>query len=145
MEDIPALTGLLFASFLAATILPAQSEAVLSALILLDQQSTVLLVTVASIGNIAGSIVNWFLGRGLGRLSTKKWFPVKAHMLKRAIDWYRKYGRWSLLISWMPIVGDPITVAAGFLREPIWSFVVLVAVGKISRYIILAYGVTQLT
>lgn len=66
------------------------------------------------------------------------WFPVKKSSLERASGWYRRYGRWSLLLSWMPLFGDALTVIAGVLREPLWSFLVLVAVAKTGRYLVLA-------
>ncbi|TIQ13539.1 YqaA family protein, partial [Mesorhizobium sp.] len=70
---------------------------------------------------------NWALGRGLERFRDGPWFPLRPATLNRATNWYHRYGRWSLLLSWMPIVGDPLTVVAGVLREPLWSFVAIVA------------------
>ncbi|MBL4645578.1 MAG: hypothetical protein COA52_14700 [Hyphomicrobiales bacterium] len=143
MSGISAVLGLFVASFVAATLLPAQSEAVLSALILLDQHSVVLLVAVASFGNIAGSIINWLLGRGVEQFRTQRWFPVSSGMLDRATVWYQRFGRWSLLLSWLPIIGDPITVVAGVLREPLVSFTILVTIAKTSRYIFLAFVIVN--
>mgnify|MGYP003692661815 FL=1 len=97
-----------------------------------------LLIGIASAGNTLGAVVNWGLGRGIERLHDKKWFPASAEQLNRATNWYRKYGRWSLLLSWVPIVGDPLTLAAGVLREPLWSFVVLVGIAKTARYLTVA-------
>lgn len=138
MPEVSAYIGLFFASLLAATIIPAQSEAILIALLLNDKYSPWLLVTVASAGNILGSVINWILGYSVQRLQHKKWFPLKPDKLERAVNWYRRYGRWSLLLSWVPIIGDPLTVAAGVLREKFSIFILLVSVGKIVRYIILA-------
>lgn len=138
MLDLTAYAGLFAVSFLAATILPAQSEFGLAGLILGGEQSTTMLVLVASVGNTLGSVVNWFLGRGLESFRHKKWFPASAKQLDRATNWYRKFGRWSLLLSWAPIVGDPLTLAAGILREPLWSFFLLVAIAKTGRYITVA-------
>ncbi|MEQ8828755.1 MAG: YqaA family protein [Alphaproteobacteria bacterium] len=137
-EFIVVYGGLFLLSFLAATIFPAQSEVGLAALILSQDYSLVLLIAVASAGNTLGSVVNWALGRGVERFRDKRWFPVKPDQLNRAIAWYRKYGRWSLLMSWAPFIGDPLTVVAGILREPILSFVLLVAVAKTVRYIVVA-------
>ncbi len=137
-EFIVVYGGLFLLSFLAATIFPAQSEVGLAALILSQHYSLVLLIAVASAGNTLGSVVNWALGRGVERFRDKRWFPVKPDQLNRAIAWYRKYGRWSLLMSWAPFIGDPLTVVAGILREPILSFVLLVAVAKTVRYIVVA-------
>lgn len=138
MIDLSAYLGLFAIAFVAATILPAQSEAALVALLLAGAQSPVLLVVVASVGNVLGAVVNWALGRGVERFRDRKWFPVSAAQLDRATGWYRRWGRWSLLLSWAPIGGDALTVAAGVLREPLWSFVLLVAIAKTLRYIVLA-------
>ncbi|BCH23991.1 membrane protein [Mesorhizobium sp. L-8-10] len=138
MGELAAYGGLFLAALLAATILPAQSEAALAALLLAEAYSPVLLITVASIGNVLGSVINWLLGRGIDRFRDRPWFPVRAASLDRASSWYQRYGRWTLLLSWLPIIGDPLTVAAGVLREPLWSFLLLVAVAKIGRYLVLA-------
>ncbi|MGO4838816.1 YqaA family protein [Rhizobiaceae sp. 2RAB30] len=107
-------------------------------MLLSEAYSPVLLIAVASAGNVLGSVVNWLLGRGIDRFRDRPWFPVRPAQLERASSWYRRYGRWTLLLSWVPIVGDPLTVAAGLLREPFWSFLLLVAVAKIGRYLLLA-------
>ncbi len=138
MIDLSAYLGLFAIAFVAATILPAQSEAALVALLVAGTQSPVLLVAVASVGNVLGAVVNWALGRGVERFRDRKWFPVTAAQLDRATGWYGRWGRWSLLLSWAPIGGDALTVAAGVLREPLWSFVLLVAIAKTLRYIVLA-------
>lgn len=140
MTDLAVYAGLFAVSFVAATILPAQSELVLVGLMMLGKFSPWVLVAVASAGNILGSCVNWLLGRGAERFRERKWFPVSPQSLDRAQGWYHRYGRWSLLLSWVPIVGDPLTVVAGFLREPFWSFLMLVSIAKIARYILLALG-----
>ncbi|MBL8581847.1 MAG: DedA family protein [Rhizobiaceae bacterium] len=137
MDTFLALAGLFAIAFVAATILPAQSEAALVALQLAGYP-VLLLVVVASLGNILGSVVNWALGRGVERFRDRRWFPVSPAALDRASGWYRRWGRWSLLLSWAPVVGDALTVAAGVLREPLWSFLVLVAIAKTGRYIVLA-------
>lgn len=138
MPEVSAYIGLFLASLLAATIIPAQSEAILVALLLNDKYNPWLLVTVASAGNILGSVINWILGYSVQKLQHKKWFPLKPDKLERAVNWYRRYGRWSLLLSWVPIIGDPLTVAAGVMREKFSMFLLLVSVGKIVRYIVLA-------
>ena len=130
--------GLFLAAFLAATILPAQSEAGLAALILAAPSSVTLLVITASLGNILGAVVNWYLGRGLTGFAGKWWFPANAGQLARATGWYDKYGRWSLLLSWVPIIGDPLTVVAGIMREPLPRFLLIVGIAKTARYIVVA-------
>lgn len=128
-------------AFLAATILPAQSEAIL--VYQLSEAPTALigLVTVATVGNVLGAVVNWALGRFLAHHRSRPWFPIRKHKLQQAERQYRKYGRFSLLLSWVPFIGDPITVVAGVLREPLWSFLLLVTIAKGSRYIIVAMAV----
>jgi len=138
VEDLLSLAGLFAVAFIAATILPAQSEAALVALLVLGEQSPVLLVIVATIGNVLGSVVNWLLGRWIEHYRDRRWFPVGEQALDRATGWYRRWGRWSLLLSWAPIGGDALTVAAGVLREPFWSFLLLVTAAKAGRYIVLA-------
>lgn len=138
MADWAVYSGLFATAFAAATVLPLQSEAVLAGLLFMDTYPVAALVTVATIGNILGSVVNWMIGRGIERFRTRRWFPVDPARLDRATDWYQRYGRWSLLLSWLPVIGDPLTVVAGVLREPLWSFVAIVALAKLSRYLVVA-------
>ena len=145
MTGIAALAGLFTAAFVAATVIPAQSEAVLAALLLAGKHPVVLLLTVATVGNVLGSALNWALGRGIEKFRDRRWFPADAAALERAQSWYQRYGRWSLLLSWAPFVGDPLTIMAGVLREPFWSFLVLVTIAKLARYLVLASIVLQVT
>ncbi|MCC4635757.1 MULTISPECIES: YqaA family protein [Xanthomonas] len=130
-------------SLIAATLLPAQSEAALVAL-LLDGGSVVGLVAAASVGNVLGSLINWWIGRELVRFQGRRWFPVTPNALARAQAWYGRYGKWSLLLSWMPIIGDPLTLAAGVMREPLRVFLLLVAIAKVTRYCVLAWATLAL-
>lgn len=138
MADFSTLWGLFTVSFLAATVLPAQSELGLAALIAGSDHAVWLLVATASVGNVLGALVNWILGRGLQSFRGRWWFPISNKQLDRSTSWYGKYGRWSLLLSWAPIIGDPLTLAAGVLREPFWSFLLLVGIAKTCRYITVA-------
>ena len=138
MGSLAVYAGLFGTAFLAATIFPAQSEAVLAALLLSGDYPAAWLIAVASVGNVLGAAVNWALGRGIERFKEKRWFPAKGQALVRAQSWYRRYGRWSLLLSWVPFVGDPLTVVAGVMREPFLVLLALVAVAKTGRYIGLA-------
>ncbi len=140
-----AYFGLFVAAFGAATILPMQSEAALAGLLLTERYSALWLVVTASLGNILGSVVNWMLGRGIERFRDRRWFPIGNDALDRARGWYRRYGRWSLLASWVPVIGDPITVVAGVLREPLLTFLLFVTIAKVGRYVALALVTTSLT
>ena len=130
--------GLFLSSFLSATILPGQSEIALTSLIILNNHSLSFLVFIASLGNILGSLFNWFIGCKLERFKKKKWFPVTDLQLKKASNWYHKYGKWTLLLSWVPFVGDPITIVAGIFRVPIIHFILIVSFAKTMRYIFIA-------
>ncbi|MGN7291495.1 YqaA family protein [Rhizobium sp. SAFR-030] len=138
-----AYLALFTAAFIAATIFPAQSEALLAGLILSGDYSVVGLVAVAGLGNTLGAVVNWFLGRGVESFKHKRWFPVRPDKLAKAQEWYRRYGKWSLLLSWLPIFGDAVTVAAGVMREPLAVFVLFVGIGKTIRYVALAAALTE--
>jgi membrane protein YqaA with SNARE-associated domain len=139
--DLAAYAGLFTASLIAATILPAQSESVLAGLLLNGGQPAAALVAVASVGNVLGSVVNWLLGRGIHRFRDRRWFPATPAQLDRAAARYRRWGYWSLLASWVPVIGDPITVVAGVLREPFLRFLLLVALAKTGRYLVLAAAI----
>ncbi|MES0196681.1 YqaA family protein [Mesorhizobium sp. M0011] len=136
--DLAVYGGLFLTAFVAATILPMQSEAALAGLLLTESYAPALLIVSASAGNVLGSIVNWWLGRGVDHFRDRKWFPVKPSALTRATRWYQRYGRWSLLLSWLPLIGDPLTIVAGVLREPFWSFLVILTIAKVGRYLALA-------
>ena len=131
-------------AFVAATLLPAQSEAVLSFYILSAPQTVFALILVATVGNVLGSVVNWVLGIYATKFQNRKWFPATPSQIKRAEKFYHKYGRYSLLLSWVPFIGDPITVIAGVLREPIFSFLLLVTIAKSARYIALSLIVLEM-
>jgi membrane protein YqaA with SNARE-associated domain len=133
-----AYLGLFVLALLAATLLPMQSEAGLVALLLTDSYNITGLLLAAIAGNTLGSCINWWLGRSLNRFQTRRWFPVSPAQLQRAQHWYQRYGRWTLLLSWLPIVGDPLTLVAGVMREPLPSFLLLVLVAKSARYLLLA-------
>lgn len=137
MSTITAYAGLFASALLAATLFPAQSEAVFVALY--QNGFPVLeLVLVASVANTMGSVVNWWLGRQLEQYRARSWFPVSSRGLDRAAAGYRRFGRCSLLASWVPFIGDPLTFVAGVLREPLWSFLFLVGVAKTGRYLVIA-------
>jgi membrane protein YqaA with SNARE-associated domain len=121
-------------AFLAATILPLSSEIVVVTLAAQrpDQWGPILLV--ASVANTLGSCVNCALGRYLLHYQNRPWFPVSHQHLAKGHDWFGRYGQWSLLFAWAPIIGDALTVAAGVLRVHWVPFIVLVLLGKTARY-----------
>lgn len=133
-----ALAALFAAAFLAATLLPAQSGALLAGLVLGGAHSVPLLLAVATLGNVLGSVVNWALGRQVARFSGRRWFPVSPARMAQALGWYARGGHWSLLLAWVPIIGDPLTLVAGVLREPLWRFLLVVTLAKGGRYIAVA-------
>ena len=131
--------SLFIISFLAATILPFSSELTLAGLVATSNYDNLSLLIVASLGNVLGSAVNWILGFYSRNLSTKKWFPFKGEQIERSSKWFNKFGRWSLLFAWVPIIGDPLTLAAGLLRIKFIEFLILVTIGKVSRYLAIFY------
>jgi membrane protein YqaA with SNARE-associated domain len=140
MSDLPLYAALFLSAFLSATLLPGSSEAALIALLAAGDTSAAVLVTVATAGNVLGSTVNWMLGRFFAHFRGRRWFPVSQWSYERAEFWYRRYGVWSLLLAWLPIVGDPLTLVAGALRTDIRWFIVLVTAGKAARYLAVAAG-----
>ncbi len=126
-------------SFLAATILPFSSEVVLTTMYLSNSFEPYFLLIFASIGNIMGSITNWYLGKKITLFQNRKWFPVSPDQLERSRKYFQKYGLWSLLLAWVPIIGDPLTLLAGVLKVRFGIFFVLVSISKISRYVFILY------
>ena len=130
---------LLFGSaFLAATILPFSSEALLYAL-LRDGGNPLILVAVATLGNTLGAVVNWLLGLYLLHFQDRRWFYFSRQQITNAQRWFQRYGIWSLLFAWMPIGGDALTLIAGIMRVRLWIFLLLVGAGKAARYMSVVY------
>ena len=126
--------GLFLTAFLAATLVPLSSEAILATLSAADGFDIAILFAVATLGNTLGAVVNWTLGRFCLHWQDRSWFPFTAEQLVRAGNRFRRYGLWSLLLAWLPVVGDPLTFAAGVLRVRFLPFLVLVGLGKGARY-----------
>ena len=120
-----------------ATIIPFGSEAYFITLLSLEKYNHFILFVVASVGNVLGSLFNWICGFYINFFIKKSWFPINNKIIDRGNKLFIKYGKWSLLISWFPFIGDPITFAAGTLRYPIIPFLVLVSIGKVGRYLII--------
>ncbi len=127
-------TGLFLSALLASTFVPFASEVTLLAMAAMDGYETLTLLIVASTGNTLGALLNWALGRFFLLWRDRKWFPISDDRLDQATVWFRRYGTWSLLLAWVPIIGDPLTMVAGILRVNLWHFLILVAVGKTARY-----------
>jgi membrane protein YqaA with SNARE-associated domain len=144
MTSILTHASLFAVAFLAATLLPVQSEAVLAGLLGLGQESWWSLLAVATLGNTLGAVINWTLGRGFENYQNKRWFPATPQQLEKAKRHYLRWGRWCLFFSWLPIVGDAFTVLAGVLRERLWVFIALVGAGKLARYLVVAAAVAGL-
>ena len=125
---------LFLGSFAAATILPLSSEAAVAALIATREFDPAALWATASIGNTLGAILNWLLGRFCLRWKDRAWFPVKPPQIERAGRCFARYGVWMLLLSWLPVLGDPLTFVAGLLRVRFALFLALVFAGKAGRY-----------
>ena len=139
MNSSEAYTSLFISSFVSSTILPGHSEITLTTFILLEKFSQFLLILFASLGNILGSIVNWYLGFYITKFVKKDWFPFQKKQLDKASSWYLKYGKWSLFLCWVPIIGDPLTIVAGMFRVSLIIFIIIVSISKALRYIFVGY------
>ena len=135
MSSIEVYIILFTSSFASSTILPGHSEITLIALITQKKYEVFYLVVFASLGNILGSVLNWYLGLYFLKFKNKKWFPFKENQINKVSKYFLKYGKWSLLLSWVPFIGDALTLVAGMFRVPLNQFVVIVSVAKVSRYI----------
>jgi membrane protein YqaA with SNARE-associated domain len=125
--------GLFVTALLAATVLPGASEILMLGLVVKGLDLWTLWL-VATLGNVAGSTLNWWLGRYALRFSDRRWFPVSRAGLERAQGWFKRWGQPSILFSWLPGVGDAFTVAAGVMRMPLATFLLFVAIAKGGRY-----------
>jgi len=131
-----ALAGLFVAALLAATPVPFNSEVAFIAMQAAGWPALTL-VAVASVGNVLGSCVTYAVGRGLGQFRDHPRFPIRPDQIARAEDWFRRWGLWSLLLAWAP-GGDVLVAVAGLLRVPLPIFLLLVAIAKTGRYVVLA-------
>lgn len=141
LSDV-SLGGLFLWSLLAATLLPLSSEAALAAAQAAGAAPAWQLLAVASAGNVLGAVVNWAMGRYLLHFRHRRWFPFSAATIDRAGLRFQRFGGPALLFSWVPVIGDPLTFAAGVLRYPLLPFLLLVTTGKVLRYA-LVLGVVE--
>ncbi len=135
--------GLFISAFLAATIFPLSSEVILTAL-LLKEFPVAPLVIIATLANVLGSLLNYTIAYWGGDYLFIRYFKSSRIEFENAKVRFKKYGMLSLLFAWLPVIGDPITVAAGLLRVPLMYFIVIVALGKFLRYALLSYGVISI-
>lgn len=136
------LAGMFGSAFLAATILPLGSEVVMGYL-LINGHNAQAVVGVATLGNVLGSLVNYWMGLAGSRWMVNKISGVSPGELDKARARFKAYGTGSLVFAWVPVIGDPLTVVAGILKVNIVSFLLLVTLGKLARYLVVAAG-TQL-
>ncbi len=132
------------AAFVSATLLPGGSEALLIYR-LQDQTNIVLLIATASLGNILGSLLTYAIGLSGHDWLQKRLLHISDASFQKAEKYFQRFGRWFLLFAWLPIIGDPLCLVAGVLRTPLWSFCILVSIGKIARYSIVAYITLEAT
>ena len=134
------LWGLGLSAFLAATILPLSSELVLSALLLAGENPLTIII-IATFGNVLGSIVNYLIGRWGADSILHRWFKLSQQQTDKAEQQFNRYGKWSLLFAWVPIIGDPLTFLAGMLKVNFALFIVLVTIGKFGRYWLISHAI----
>lgn len=145
MEQLVGTYGyptLFTVSFLAATILPIGSEWLLVAMVL-QHFNPVSAVTVATAGNYLGALTTYLLGLIGSEFLIRKFFRIDTNQQEKAERFYRRYGSWSLLLSWLPVIGDPLCLAGGILKVPFARFSLLVLAGKSARYAVVAYLTIQ--
>lgn len=136
------LLSLFLLSFCASTLLPLGSEWLLAAL-LLDGFNPLNTVLIATLGNSLGAATNYLLGRWGGDWLNRKLLRIDRQQQQRAEHWFNRYGSWSLLFSWLPVIGDPLCLVSGSLQTPLLRFSLLVTSGKGLRYVSVAWLTLQ--
>ena len=131
-------SGLFVLSFLASSLLPVGSEWLL-VLMLIKGNDPLATVSVATIGNYLGSCTTWAIGIWGGPLLIRRVLRIDPATEEAAVRFYRRYGVWSLLLSWMPIIGDPLCLAGGILKVDFTRFSLLVFTGKLVHYAVVAW------
>ncbi|MGZ4992237.1 MAG: YqaA family protein [Methylobacter sp.] len=141
VPDIGFETGGLFISaFISSTIAPGGSEAVLAYMVTSGHYQVELLVIVATIGNTLGAMTTW----GLGVLAARK-FPVATLLpekKQKALNLVREKGIWTLFFTWLPVIGDVLCFAGGWLRLPFFQACLIILLGKLGRYAAIAWMFT---
>jgi len=127
---------LLGSAFVSASLLPGGSELVLAGLVVEQPAAWPLWIGLATLGNVLGSLTSWGLGRWLSARKPAEAFTGRGQ--QRALGWLRHHGAWSLLLAWLPVVGDGLCLLAGWLRWSFWLCTLLIALGKLGRYLVVA-------
>ena len=125
---------LFVSSFLSATLLPGASEANIVYLVSLGEHSATILVAVATVGNTLGGLTNFVIGGLAAKGIVIRYFERED--LRESLSRVRRYGPLALLFAWLPVVGDPLCLAAGYLKMGWWQSVVCIAAGKLARYVV---------
>ncbi len=133
------LPALFLVSFLAATLLPLGSEWLLAALVIGGTDPT-LAVAVATGGNTLGALTTWAIGLWGGPWLIEKVLRISEQQQRQAETLYRRWGVWSLLLAWTPVIGDPLCLIGGLFRVRFLPFTLLVTLGKIARYTMVAFA-----
>lgn len=133
--------GMGIASFLAGTFFPFSSEAVMAALLVSSNMDPFMTVMSGTIGNVVGSMVNYWIGSAATPEHISKWFRIKKSRLDSAQNYVQKYGSWVGFFSFIPILGTAISIALGVLRANVWGTLLSTFIGKCLRYVIVAYSV----
>ena len=129
--------ALFLLSFLASTLVPLGSEWLLAALLVNGFDASIV-VAVATVGNSCGALTTYAIGLWGGPFLVQRVLRVSPESQQRSEHSFVRYGSWALLLSWVPILGDPLCLVAGVLRTGFWRFIVLVSVGKFVRYLVVA-------
>ena len=136
--------GMFLAALLAGSLVPFSSEAVMGALLIATDMNPVMTVVAATIGNIAGSMFNYSLGR-LGDLEkVSKWLKIKPKRMEKAQRWVNQRGVWVGFFCFLPILGTAIAFVLGMMRTNIWKSLIAISIGKLLRYILVASTVVAL-
>lgn len=130
---------LFFSALISSTLFPGGSEALLLYRLNEELANPLTLILIATLGNVLGSIITYGMGR-LGIQLSHRWFRIPDEKLNKAEVHFDRFGKTALLFAWLPIIGDPLCLVAGVLRYNIIWFILLVSLGKLSRYTLLAWA-----
>ncbi len=136
--------GMAIAAFLAGTFVPFSSEVVMGALLVTTGMNPVLTVVAGTIGNVAGSMMNYTIGTLAKPETVQRWFHIPDTKMEKAKRWVDRYGVWTGLVTFLPILGTAIAIALGIMRANVFLVLGTTTLGKLLRYLFVAYTVTSL-